>query len=96
LGFLALIKLSKQTMRGTCYSAFLTGFIHCPEIMLIGGDIEGSLGKGSWWDGLRDGRLIFVGIIKACVVCSVFTCFCNVLYFGNPAMAKESEPVESH
>lgn len=85
-----------QTICGTCYSTFLTGLIHCKKIMLIVSDRVGSLGKGSWLDDLGitvriQGRgLIFAGIMKAWVVCFVFTLEENsneqcCSHLGNPA-----------
>lgn len=57
----------KQTMRGTCYSAFLTGFIQCCKIMVIGSDRAGTLGKGSWprWlSGFRKRGWFLLGLSK--------------------------------
>lgn len=87
LGFLSFkqtgIKLSvsqrvNQTNRGTCYSAFLTGLIHCTEIMLIVGDREGSLkrlmvrrSQNNCQDSGKGG-LIFPGIIKGVLSWVVF------------------------
>ncbi len=70
------------------------GLIHCNKIMLIGSDRVGSLGKISWWDGLRVAVkiLICTGNIKAwvvyllCVYCTLQNKFSGEQYYGQDVL----------